>query len=123
MLALPGGYRTLFGNCLALEERSKVGSPFLVICGQLATEKAGGGTELALSIYAKLSITRIARPSRRICVVSQLLWVRQPLLSQIMCAGNGNLLRVGPLIIVRRFNSSHSIRLRRPLIGCRQAES
>jgi hypothetical protein len=88
MMVLPGSHRILFGNCRALEERSKVGSPFLVICGQLATEKAGGGTELALSIYAKLPISRIAHPSRRICVVSQLLWVRQPPLSQIVCAGN-----------------------------------
>jgi hypothetical protein len=45
----------------------------------------------------------IARPSHRICVVSQLLCVRRLLPSQIMCAGNGHLLRVGPLIIVRRY--------------------
>jgi hypothetical protein len=36
--------------------------------------------------------------------VSQLLCVRQPLPSQVMCAGNGHLLRVGPFIIVRRYS-------------------
>ena len=45
-----------------------------------------------------------ARPSHRICVVSQLLCVGQPLLSQVMCAGNGHLLRVGPFIIARRYS-------------------
>src|SRR5436305_10773186 len=38
----------------------------------------------------------IARPSHRMCVVSQLLCVGRLHPSQIMCAGNGHLLRVGP---------------------------
>ena len=36
--------------------------------------------------------------------MSQLLCVRQPLPSQVICAGNGHLLRVGPFIIVRRYS-------------------
>jgi hypothetical protein len=35
--------------------------------------------------------------------VSQLLCVGRRLPSQIICAGNGHLLRVGPFIIVRRY--------------------
>jgi hypothetical protein len=45
----------------------------------------------------------IARPSHPICVVSQLLCVRQPVPSQIMCAGKDHLLRVGLFIIARRY--------------------
>jgi hypothetical protein len=45
----------------------------------------------------------IARPSHAMCVVSQLTCVGRPLPSQIICAGNGHLLRVGPFIIVRRY--------------------
>lgn len=45
----------------------------------------------------------IARPSHRICAVSQLMCVGCPLPSQIMCAGKGPLLRVGPFIIARRY--------------------
>jgi Plasmid pRiA4b ORF-3-like protein len=45
----------------------------------------------------------IARPSHPICVVSQLMCVRQPRPSQLMCAGNSHLLRVGPSIIARRY--------------------
>jgi hypothetical protein len=44
----------------------------------------------------------ILRPSHRTCVVSQRLCVRRLLPSQIICAENGVLLRVGPYIIVRR---------------------
>ena len=46
----------------------------------------------------------IARLSHRLWVVSQLLCVRRRLPSQIMCAGKDHLLRVGSLIIVRRYN-------------------
>ncbi len=46
----------------------------------------------------------IARPSHRMCVVSQRLCVGRPLPSQIMCAGKGHLLRVGPFIIARRYS-------------------
>jgi hypothetical protein len=45
----------------------------------------------------------IARPSHRTCVESQRLCVRRLLPSQIICAGNGDLFRVGPYIIVRRY--------------------
>ena len=46
----------------------------------------------------------IARPSHRICVVSQVMCVPRRLTSQIMCAGIAYLLRVGPFIIVRRYS-------------------
>jgi hypothetical protein len=45
----------------------------------------------------------IVRPTHRTCVVSHRLCVRRLLPSQIICAGNGVLLRVGPYIIVRRY--------------------
>jgi hypothetical protein len=45
----------------------------------------------------------IARPSHRMCVVSQRVCVGRLLPSQIMCAGKGHLLRVGPFIIARRY--------------------
>lgn len=45
----------------------------------------------------------IARPSHRMCVVSQRLCVRGLLPSQIMCAGKDALLCVWPFIIVRRY--------------------
>ena len=54
----------------------------------------------AAIVHRELSI---ARPSHRMCVVSQLLCVGGLLPSQVMCAGNGHLLRAGPFIIVRRY--------------------
>jgi hypothetical protein len=45
----------------------------------------------------------IARPSHQACAMSQVMCVRQPLPSQVMCVGNGHLLRVGPFIIARRY--------------------
>jgi len=45
----------------------------------------------------------IARPSHRLWVQSQPLCAGGPVPSQIMCVGNGPLLRVGPYIIVRRY--------------------
>ena len=59
-----------------------------------------------LTTASRLGVRRrssIARPSHRICVVSQLMCVGRPLPSQLMCAGNGHLLRVGPFIIARRY--------------------
>ena len=47
----------------------------------------------------------IARPSHRICVVSQRLCVGRPLLSQTMCVENRPLLRVEALIIARRYTT------------------
>ena len=46
----------------------------------------------------------IARPSQRMCVVSQRLCVERSLPSQIICAENGHLLRVGSFIIARRYS-------------------
>jgi hypothetical protein len=48
-------------------------------------------------------LSSIARPSHGACVESQQLCVRRRLASQIMCAGNGHLLHVGPSIIARRY--------------------
>jgi hypothetical protein len=56
----------------------------------------------------------IARPSHRICIVSQLMCARRPLPSQLICVGNGLLLRVGPLIIARRYNYVWSLATSRP---------
>jgi len=55
----------------------------------------------------------IARPSHRLCAVSQLMCVERPLPSQIICAGLGPLLRVGPLLIVRRYNYASKLVLDR----------
>jgi hypothetical protein len=59
------------------------------------------------SFGSKAAVVRhrpsIARPSHRACVVSQRLCVGRRLPSQIMCAGNGHLLRVGPFIIARGY--------------------
>jgi hypothetical protein len=38
------------------------------------------------------------------CVVSQLLCAERSLPSQIICAENGHLLRVGPFIIARHYS-------------------
>jgi hypothetical protein len=45
----------------------------------------------------------IARPSNPLCAESQRACVERQALSQLMCAGNRSLLRVGTYIIVRRY--------------------
>jgi hypothetical protein len=45
----------------------------------------------------------IARPSHRMCAVSQPLGVGRLYPSQVTCAGKDHLLRVGPFIIARRY--------------------
>jgi hypothetical protein len=67
----------------------------------LLAQKSRTSGKVSDAVRRELSIARL---SHRICVVSQRLCVRRPLLSQIICAGKDHLLRVGSLIIVRRYN-------------------
>jgi hypothetical protein len=66
----------------------------------LLAQKLRTSGKISDGVHRELSIARL---SHRICVVSQRLCVRRRLASQIMCAGKDHLLRVGPLIIVRRY--------------------
>jgi hypothetical protein len=62
MAVLPGSYRILFGNCRVLKERSYVGPPFLIVCGQVTTPRSAGG------LYAD---RRPARGDQRWCSFRQ----------------------------------------------------
>jgi hypothetical protein len=51
MVVLPGSYRILFGNYRVLKERSYVGPPFLIVCGQVTTPRSAG------SLYRRSEIS------------------------------------------------------------------
>jgi hypothetical protein len=74
-------------------------------CAKLRSHRGSGGIPAAVRRRSS-----IARPPHRMCVVSQLLCVRRRLPSQITCAGNGHLLRVGPFIIARRYTYRAAVR-------------
>jgi hypothetical protein len=70
---------------------------------KLRSHRVSGGIPAAVRRRSS-----IARPSHRMCAVSQRLCVRRRLPSQIICVANGHLLRVRPFIIARRY-SYHAV--------------
>jgi hypothetical protein len=86
----------------------------------LLAQKPGTSGKISDAVRRELSI---ARPSHPICVVSQRLCVGRRLASQLTCAGKDHLLRVEPLIIVRRYKYARLVTLafirRAPVPGIR----